>query len=222
MRTTSGTAATAAPTGAERAASTRERILDAAERLFAERGLDNVSHRQIAAAAGQGNVSAVNYHFGTTADLVRAIVRRHGELVEALRARWVDEALVSDELRAWVSCLIHPVAEHLESLGSPTWWARFTALVATDPRYRELIATELEQSDGLSRTASALARLAARLPEPVRLERGEMTRLLAVHVFAQRETALADGTPVARATWRGSADGIVDATVGLWQAEVTG
>lgn len=204
-----------------RAASTRELILGAAERLFAEHGLDNVPHRQIAAAAGQGNVSAVNYHFGTTSDLVRAIVRRHGEAVEELRLRWVAAAETSNELRGWVGCLIYPVAEHLESLGSPTWWARFSALVTTDPRYRNLIAEELEHSHGLSRTATALSRSAVHLPEAVRLERNEMTRLLAVHVFAQRESALADGSSVARATWRESADGIVDATVGLWQADVT-
>jgi len=219
MWTTGSTELTTA--GAGRGASTRERILTAAERLFAEQGLDNVSHRQIATAAGQGNVSAVNYHFGTTADLVRAIVRRHGQAVEELRSQWVEAAEATDELRDWVGCLIHPVAEHLGSLGSPTWWARFTALVTTDPRYRNLMTEELEQSEGLSRTAQALARGAADLPEAVRLERGEMTRLLAVHVFAQRETALADGSPVARSTWRACAHGIVDATVGLWQAEVS-
>ena len=219
MTATSGTTATTS--GADRAASTRERIIGAAERLFAEHGLDNVSHRQIATAANQGNVSAVNYHFGTTADLIRAIVRRHGEEVEELRRPWVAAAEDSDDLRDWLSCLIHPVAEHLESLGSPTWWARFTALVATDPRHRDLITDELEQSDGLSRTAVALSRSAAHLPDAVRLERGEMTRLMAVHVFAQRETALAEGAPVARPTWTGCAEGIVDATVGLWRAEVT-
>lgn len=220
MTSTAGTSE-ATTAGSGRGGSTRELILGAAERLFAERGLDNVSHRQIATAAGQGNVSAVNYHFGTTADLLRAIVRQHGQAVEELRTPWVEAAESSGELRDWVSCLIHPVAEHLESLGSPTWWARFTALVATDPRHRELVAEELEQSDGLSRTAVALARSADHLPDAVRLERGEMTRLLAVHVFAQRETALADDAPVARATWRESADGIVDATVGLWEATVS-
>ena len=223
MTGTSETTAAAETSGAgpARGASTRELILAAAERLLAERGLDNVSHRQIATAAGQGNVSAVNYHFGTTTDLVRAIVHRHGQAVEELRTRWVEAAEASGELRDWLACLIHPAAEHLESLGRPTWWARFNALVGTDPRYRDLTAAELGQSEGLTRTVAALARSADHLPAAVRQERGEMTRLLAVHVFAQRETALAADLPVARPTWRGSADGLVDATLGLWQAEVT-
>ncbi|MDU0294099.1 TetR family transcriptional regulator, partial [Saccharothrix longispora] len=55
---------------ADRVGATRLRLLAAAERLFAERGLYAVSNRQISAEAGQGNNAAVGYHFGTKADLV--------------------------------------------------------------------------------------------------------------------------------------------------------
>src|SRR5699024_7108128 len=58
---------------ADRGAGTREVILDTAERLFVEHGTGVVSNRQISEAAGQGNNTAVGYHFGTRADLVRAI-----------------------------------------------------------------------------------------------------------------------------------------------------
>src|SRR4051794_41890454 len=47
------------------APSTKEQIVLAAEALFAERGIEGVSLRQIGAAAGNGNNSAVQYHFGT-------------------------------------------------------------------------------------------------------------------------------------------------------------
>ena len=62
---------------AERAHATRELILTAAEQLFAEHGVVAVSNRQVSEAAGQGNNTAVGYHFGTKADLVRAIARKH-------------------------------------------------------------------------------------------------------------------------------------------------
>jgi AcrR family transcriptional regulator len=50
-------------------------LLDAAERLFAEHGVDAVSVRAVNAAAGFGP-AAVNYHFGTKRELLAAIVNR--------------------------------------------------------------------------------------------------------------------------------------------------
>lgn len=92
----------------ERASSTQEAILVAAERLYAEHGMFAVSNRQVSEAAGQGNNAAVGYHFGTKADLVRAIEHKHRGPVEQLRERMVDELLASGaadgrdaELRNW-------------------------------------------------------------------------------------------------------------------------
>lgn len=51
------------------------RLVLAAERLFALRGIDGVSLRQIAAAAGSSNNSAVHYHFGSKDGLIDAILR---------------------------------------------------------------------------------------------------------------------------------------------------
>ena len=55
----------------DRSSGTREVILQAAERLFAERGMHAVSNRQISEAAPQGNNAAVCYHFGARTDLLR-------------------------------------------------------------------------------------------------------------------------------------------------------
>ena len=54
---------------------TKERILDAAELLFAEVGLRGFSLRAVTAAAG-ANIAAVNYHFGSKAALLLALIRR--------------------------------------------------------------------------------------------------------------------------------------------------
>lgn len=69
----------------EQVSATREALLTAAERLFAEHGVHAVANRQISEAAGQGNNAAVSYHFGTKVDLVRAIARRHAEGIEVGR-----------------------------------------------------------------------------------------------------------------------------------------
>jgi AcrR family transcriptional regulator len=54
---------------------TAVRLLDAAERLIGERGVDAVSLRAINAEAGS-NVAAAHYHFGSKAALVRAVLDR--------------------------------------------------------------------------------------------------------------------------------------------------
>jgi AcrR family transcriptional regulator len=54
---------------------THERILDAAESLFASRGYSNTSMRQITTAAG-ANLAAINYHFGTKLALFSAVLSR--------------------------------------------------------------------------------------------------------------------------------------------------
>jgi|Deesub1362B_J571_1020462.scaffolds.fasta_scaffold00355_9 AcrR family transcriptional regulator len=55
-------------------ASTRDRILEAAERLFAERGFDAVGIREITTLA-DCNVSAVNYYFGNKKGLYMAVFK---------------------------------------------------------------------------------------------------------------------------------------------------
>lgn len=62
------------------AARTRERLLDAAERLFAGRGFEATSLRDVTSQA-KANIAAVNYHFGSKDALVRAVFeRRLGEV----------------------------------------------------------------------------------------------------------------------------------------------
>src|SRR5437773_5129264 len=54
---------------------TRSRILDVAEELFGERGLDRVSIRDITRKA-KVNLAAINYHFGSKEDLIAAVFER--------------------------------------------------------------------------------------------------------------------------------------------------
>jgi AcrR family transcriptional regulator len=208
-------------TRAEQSGATREQILRTAERLFAEQGLFAVSNRQISAAAGQGNNAAVGYHFGTKADLVRAIVRRHTSRIEALRLERATGVLGSEDVRDWVACLVHPTAAYLDELGDPTWYARFSAQVMTDPGFREVMAEEALATPSLRQVVDGLARCLPEVPDEVRAERGDMTRQLMVHGFAERERALAEGVPTPRATWHDAATGLVDAITGLWLAPFT-
>ncbi|SOD90750.1 TetR/AcrR family transcriptional regulator [Streptomyces sp. Ag109_G2-15] len=206
---------------AEQVSATREAILTAAERLFAEHGVYAVSNRQVSEAAGQGNNAAVGYHFGTKADLVRAVARRHSAPIEALRERALATAEGSADVRDWIDCLVRPVTEHLAGLGSPTWYARFCAQVMTDPALHEIVVEESLTSPALREAIDNLNRTLPELPAEVRAERGQMVRALILHTCAERERALAEGTPTPRATWSEAATGLADAIVGLWLAPVT-
>lgn len=83
-----------------RSADTRTTLLRAAERLFAERGVDVVSMREIAAAAGQANHSAALYHFADKRDLLNSLLARHSDPIQA----------------AWLTTLDHMTAEGRDSL----------------------------------------------------------------------------------------------------------
>ncbi|ATB40276.1 TetR family transcriptional regulator [Cystobacter fuscus] len=209
------------PSKSDRGGETRELLLVTAERLFAEHGVEAVSNRQVSEAAGQSNNFAVGYHFGSKEDLVVAIVRRHSESIERRRTEMLAEIAGSPDLRDWASCLVRPITEHLASLGSPSWYARFVAQVTTHPSFRELVTNEALSSRSMQQNVEGMFRLVPRLPEEVQQERGYMSRLMIVHMCAERERALHEGTTPPGSTWESTAAGLVDALVGVWLAPVT-
>ncbi|MGD0871494.1 MAG: TetR/AcrR family transcriptional regulator [Bryobacteraceae bacterium] len=68
---------------------TRQKILDAAERLFGEQGYGATSLRHIIAEAGV-NLAAIHYHFGTKEDLLDQLIMRKGGPVNAERLALLD------------------------------------------------------------------------------------------------------------------------------------
>lgn len=204
----------------DRSASTREAILSAAERLFAERGMYAVSNRQISDAAGQGNNAAACYHFGTRTDLLRAIESKHRDPIEELRAQILTEIGDSAELRDWVGALVRPLTDHLAALGVPSWYARFAAQAMADPAYRHVVTKDALTSPLLVRTVDGINRCLPDLPRRVRSERIVMVRNLLMHTCAEHEAALAEHGPRSRSAWPVAGEGLIDAIVGLWRAPV--
>ncbi|MFK5924376.1 MAG: TetR/AcrR family transcriptional regulator [Verrucomicrobiota bacterium] len=73
------------------ASEVRERILDAAEELFADQGFDSVSLRQITTRADV-NLAAVNYYFGSKGGLVVEVLARVVGPINQRRLQMLDEA----------------------------------------------------------------------------------------------------------------------------------
>lgn len=92
---------------------TRERLLDAATRLLAEHGVDNVSINEIVRAAGQRNASAVQYHFGNRNEVLRAVLARHVPVLAVRRLELLERArqAPADDVRSVAEALVRPVTE---------------------------------------------------------------------------------------------------------------
>lgn len=110
---------TSAQARARRAAGreTREHLLLTAERLFAQRGIDAVSVREILEAAGQRNKNAAQYYFGGRDGLIAALVTARSEALNQRREALLDELEVAGaqhDLRALCAALVTPMAEALD------------------------------------------------------------------------------------------------------------
>lgn len=92
-------------------------LITAAERLFAERGIDGVSLREITREASQRNTTALQYHFGDRDGLVRAIVLKHMETVAVRREALLEMVAGRDDLtlREGATMLVQPLIAKLTS-----------------------------------------------------------------------------------------------------------
>jgi AcrR family transcriptional regulator len=93
--------------------STRDMLLDAAARLFAERGIDNVSIAEIVRTANQRNASAVHYHFGSRDEILRAVLARHVPAIAERRHELLEEARSKSkvDVRSAAVAIVRPVTE---------------------------------------------------------------------------------------------------------------
>ena len=123
---------------------TKDRVLDAAERLFARDGIEATSLRAITAEAGV-NLAAVNYHFQSKDALVRAVIARRVVPVNERRLALLDavERAAGDgplPLQGVLDAFIRPVMEIYSSRGR-----EFTPLMGrmyTEPEFAERIYKE--------------------------------------------------------------------------------
>jgi len=113
----------AAPAAADR--ETRERLLLVAAERFADRGVDDVSIREICAAA-DANVAAVNYYFRDKAGLYREVVEYAIALMQEttdLTQRAGDGASAEERIRAFVRVFV----TRLSGSGRHPWIHRLMA-----------------------------------------------------------------------------------------------
>src|SRR5215471_2655352 len=115
---------------------TQVRLISAAEQLFAARGIDAVSLREINRASGARNAVAVQYHFEDRAGVVRAVLQKHRADVEARRHAMLDqyEADAAADLRRLAEALVRPLAAKLADPDGGPEYLQIHAEVLNRPR----------------------------------------------------------------------------------------
>jgi|SRR4051812_28031329 AcrR family transcriptional regulator len=202
---------------------TRERLLATAEQLFATRGIDAVSVRDITEAA-DANTASINYHFGSKRGLVDAIVERRADALGRRRAELLDELEGAEpvDLRAVTRAMVLPTAELVHDDPTGRFYVSFLAALGDRP---ELMPALDAFEPSTERYLRALARATPELPDKVRVLRFAVAKDLTnrvlgqangpIHVWAERH-----GVDIDESEY-GPVGSVVDMLVGMFAAAVS-
>lgn len=175
----------ARPTRSAQSTETRQRILIAAERLFAERGFAGTTMRDLTQAAGT-NLAAVNYHFGSKEGLLEEVFRTYLEPISRERLASLDaaEAAAAGQalpLRRILELYLTPAVRQLGSRhrGIPSILSRLHQ--EPHPSVEDLI-TRMMQPVAL-RYAAAVARALPGLEPQLILLRGHLMTGAMLHLL---------------------------------------
>lgn len=174
------------------------RLIEAAEALFAERGIAGVSLNEVRMAAGQGNAAAVNYHFGSKEQLVRAIMEHRLAQIEADRAellRALDSEGRTGDVRQVLAALIRP---QVRSIERGEHYVGFNAQLLTSEtgHYSEyaFLLADPELVPGGHRVDSLLRARLGHLPAPVASRRLEFAYATSLHALVRHQRQRTAGT----------------------------
>jgi AcrR family transcriptional regulator len=138
--------------GGATGADTRERLVAAAERLFADHGYSNVSVRAVAAAAGV-NWSLVGYHFRGKEGLLSEVYRRHCSTLNAERLRLLTRARGRRprRLEQVIDAFVRPALAEIQSDGRESGFSRLRAILAAEDSalLERLVAENFDVSSGI-------------------------------------------------------------------------
>lgn len=125
--------------------SARKKIIAAASQLFAERGLDSVSIRDISTAAGT-NIALISYYFGGKEELYRSLIREHalestqtvGSVLTQLKGQELTKKSFSDILLQIISLIVKNRVENPD-IAKIFQQERLTGLVHSREVYETIV-----------------------------------------------------------------------------------
>lgn len=174
------------------ATDTREKLIRAAEYLFARSGLD-VPIREIHERAGQRNASAIQYHFGSKQELIKAILDRHALGDDEIRQIRADLKLRREDPRSVVESIVLRISQYLATDETRDYARLVFQLLVRAPLRKDLDAG-IEHPDLLSFDAEAdvIRSCVPQLPRRVVQERALAGITFIVLQVAERAKAIDD------------------------------
>jgi AcrR family transcriptional regulator len=154
---------------------TTERILDAAERLFADHGFEGTSIRDIVNAA-KVNLAAIHYHFRSKEALLEAVLARRITVVNAARLEQLAAAEAaaaprSPSVEEILRAFIVPTVEFAHRTESGSTFVQLMSRMFTEPRFSLTNFLGRKFGETISRFSDALVRALPQLPREVVLWR---------------------------------------------------
>jgi AcrR family transcriptional regulator len=161
-----------------------EQLLMAAEKLLAEKGLGAVSTREIAREAGQKNHSAINYHFGSRAALIEAILDYRMTPLNTNRQRRIEKLRAQgreDDIRGLLEVIVEPFAEELLLPPEQSYYLQLLAQLMSQQEWQSLFTSKQQRSSAVLEAGGLLTGLLQQtFSTEIALER---LRLIGLHVL---------------------------------------
>ena len=171
---------------------TSERLLSAAERLYGERGIDGVSLRQIAEAAGQRNPAAVQYHFGGKDALLRAVMEHRVEPANRRRLEMLEDIERTGrqrDLRALLAAAVQPLLD----VDADGQFLRFLSSMQAKGALQGLLGDISEEYGASARRVGTYLYDALELPDPLRSNRIAVAFDFVLRALAEQQQRVHSG-----------------------------
>jgi AcrR family transcriptional regulator len=177
----------------------REKLLDSAEKLLAQNGIEAVSLRQVVIDARQRNKSAVNFYIGNKDDLIVAVFRRRVEELNIRRKAMIARAEAQGTLkqvRTQLEILLRPPAE-VAGVGGPHSYARFLHQLQLQGLPRSIFRLlPPEVTSPVLQTIATLRSLLPDLPDAVFAHRMDCALSFFLSAVSMRSLQVTNGAPV--------------------------
>src|SRR6266566_6224074 len=173
--------------------------LDAAAVLMDERGVDNVTLQDISQASGHRNRSAVQYHFGSRAAVIRAVMSRTMDPIDAERNMLLDHLESTGatlNTRSVLEVVVRPLARQLRTPEGRRYF-RIGAQLINHPRFITDAGETITVNTSIARCAAYILPSLDNLPAPIIAERTSQVTSFIIRACGD-QARLMDSDPPAR------------------------